>query len=205
MSPAPALPRLLWIVDRAGLESATAMGAVEGGLRFLYLRDPAIDRSAWRAWCARNAVPDDLTVVAAGGPPWALDAGYGAHLKAAQPTVPPAERSRWPVLGRSVHDLDETERALRDSPDYLVAGPVFATTSKPGHPGIGLDGLREIVLAAAGCRVLAIGGLRPERVRRVLEAGAFGVAVRSGISAAADPGAAVRGYLEPLPVETGQS
>ena len=70
--------------------------------------------------------------------------------------------------------------------DYLLAGHVFATVSKPGQPPLSLAGLGAIV-AASPVPVLAIGGITPERVAATLAAGAAGVAVIGAIAEADDP------------------
>ena len=82
--------------------------------------------------------------------------------------------------------------------DYLVVGTVFATPSHPGRMGAGPELLAR-VQAATSIPLLAIGGITPERVAEVVAAGASGVAVLSGIWGAAEPGAAVLGYLRSLP------
>ena len=51
---------------------------------------------------------------------------------------------------------------------------------------------REIVAAAGGVPVLAIGGITPERVRAAVGAGATGIAVRSDVLSAPDPEQAAR-------------
>ena len=38
------------------------------------------------------------------------------------------------LLGRSTHDPDQAARAAAEPWDYLVAGPVWATATKPGRP-----------------------------------------------------------------------
>jgi thiamine monophosphate synthase len=63
-----------------------------------------------------------------------------------------------------------------------VFGHVFATSSKPGTPGVGLDALAAVVEATAR-PVLALGGVSRERIPQILEAGAAGFA---GISVFAD-------------------
>jgi thiamine-phosphate pyrophosphorylase len=78
-------------------------------------------------------------------------------------------------------------------------GPVFATGSKPGHPGAGVETLGHLVTALAPTPVYAIGGLTPERVAPVLGAGAHGVAVRSAILFARDPRHAARAFAAALP------
>ena len=78
------------------------------------------------------------------------------------------------LVGRSVHGLAEAERA--GPVDYLIAGTVFPTPSKPATiPLLGLDGLAEIVQAVA-VPVLAIGGIGREQLDEVAATGAAGVA-----------------------------
>jgi thiamine-phosphate pyrophosphorylase len=78
-------------------------------------------------------------------------------------------------IGASVHSLESAIRADEAGADFVVFGPVFPTSSKPGHPGVGLERLREV---SSGVRipVLALGGVEPERVRATMQAGASGVA-----------------------------
>jgi thiamine-phosphate pyrophosphorylase len=79
------------------------------------------------------------------------------------------------VVSRSTHVPGEVERAFREGASFVVFGPIFPTPSKPGHPGVGLDALREAV-AAAPVPVYALGGVTPERVEQIACAGAHGVA-----------------------------
>ena len=106
-----------------------------------------------------------------------------------------AERARLHglLLGRSVATL---EQAVAADADYLGAGPIWSTPSKPdADPPIGLEGLREICRAVS-VPVVAIGGVDATNAGACIEAGAAGVAV---VRAATDPGvrravdAAVRG------------
>jgi thiamine-phosphate pyrophosphorylase len=80
------------------------------------------------------------------------------------------------VLGLSAASLDEA-RAAAELADYIGAGPVWATPSKPdADPPIGLDGLREIC-AAVSVPVVAIGGIDASNAADCIGAGAAGVAV----------------------------
>ena len=123
----------------------------------------------------------------------------GVHLGRA--SLPPGvARGMLPPgswVGVSVHDGAGARAAAPDA-DYLVVGTVFATLSHPGRMGAGPE-LLSRVQAATSIPLLAIGGITPERVAEVVAAGAGGVAVVSGIWGAADPGAAVLGYLRNLP------
>ena len=78
------------------------------------------------------------------------------------------------LVGRSVHGLAE---AVGAGPvDYLIAGTVFPTPSKPAAtPILGLDGLADVVQAVA-VPVLAIGGITRERLDEVAATGAAGAA-----------------------------
>ena len=60
--------------------------------------------------------------------------------------------------------------------DYLIAGTVFRTASKPARlPLLGLDGLAAIVQAVT-VPVLAIGGITAGRLDEVAATGAAGAA-----------------------------
>lgn len=97
------------------------------------------------------------------------------------------------LLGLSVHSEGEAQDA-GEGLDYLMVGTLFDT---PSHPGARPGGLRRIhqVSAGTGRPLVGIGGITPQRVPRVLEAGAAGVAVRGGVWDAPDPAAAVGVFL----------
>ncbi len=99
-------------------------------------------------------------------------------------------------IGRSVHDLAETEAARTEGPDYLVVGPVFDTASHPGRAALGLKGLQAIAAAAGELPVIAIGGITVERVPEVRSSGAYGVAAIRALWDDADPAAAARRMRE---------
>lgn len=99
----------------------------------------------------------------------------GVHLRADGPPVA-AVRSIVPpgfLVGRSAHNDAEIDRAA--GADYLIFGTVFATPSKPGVAGQGLEALRRAVDRFQG-PVLAIGGVSPGNAAEVLAAGAAGYA-----------------------------
>ena len=100
----------------------------------------------------------------------------GVHLRADSVAVR-AARAMTPdgfLIGRSVHS--ELEAAAAADADYLIAGTVWPSDSKPeGHPVLGLDGFAAIVRAVT-VPVLAIGGVTVDRVRDVAAAGGAGIA-----------------------------
>lgn len=99
----------------------------------------------------------------------------GVHLRA--DSIAPADVRRLApapfLVGRSVHSA--AEAADSRSADYLIAGTVFPTASKPGAACLGLDGLTAIVKASPA-PVLAIGGVTRDRLVAIAATGAAGVA-----------------------------
>jgi thiamine-phosphate diphosphorylase len=108
----------------------------------------------------------------------ALSAGaHGVHLPArAMPVA--AARSMSPpgfVIGRSAHNAREL--AAAEGADYVIAGTVWQTISKPDAPHrlLGIDGLASLA-GQATMPVLAIGGVERARIADIARAGAQGIA-----------------------------
>ena len=122
-----------------------------------------------RGTATRVVVNDRLDVALASG-------ADGVHLRSDSMAAADV-RALAPapfLIGRSVHSVDEATAA--GAVDYLIAGTVFPTASKPaGHAVIGLDGLRAIA-AATAVPVLAIGGVTLDRIEVLAGSGAGGVA-----------------------------
>lgn len=118
---------------------------------------------------------------------------YGVHLGERSVSVADARSVLDPgvCIGRSIHELKGATEAEADGADYIIAGHVFGTDSKRGQPGRGLQWLSEVVRAVS-VPVIAIGGIRADRVEDVLSAGAWGVAVGREILSASDPAVAAR-------------
>jgi thiamine-phosphate diphosphorylase len=118
-------------------------------------------------------------VIVTGRADIAVTAGAaGVHLRG---DGPPAARVRailspGMTLSRAVHSVDEAAAAgADDALDWLVAGTVFATASKPGRAPLGLDGLRELT-RASGLPIVAIGGITRANAEQAARAGAAGIA-----------------------------
>jgi thiamine-phosphate pyrophosphorylase len=88
------------------------------------------------------------------------------------------------LAGKSVHSVENAIKAERNGYDYILAGPVFRTASKVkyGKP-LGLKVLNEIC-NAVNIPVYAVGGINPERAKKCISQGAYGVAVISEIMSA---------------------
>lgn len=96
------------------------------------------------------------------------------------------------ILGLSVETVAAARAVDAGLVDYVGAGPVFATGSKPDHkPPVGFDGLAAIV-AAGPVPAVAIGGVKARHVTQVFDAGCVGLAVVSEICGRDDPRAAAR-------------
>jgi thiamine-phosphate pyrophosphorylase len=173
----------------------TARVAVEGGATVVQWRLKDVPRvdvvergRATRSLCARHGVPfivnDDVEA--------ALMLGAdGVHLGRDDEGAD-AAKEHGLMLGLSASTVEEA-RSANGRADYIGAGPVWATPSKPdADPPIGSDGLREIC-AAVSTPVVAIGGIDAANAAECIRAGAAGVAV---IRAARDAAALVRAIDE---------
>jgi thiamine-phosphate pyrophosphorylase len=96
------------------------------------------------------------------------------------------------MIGVSVHTSAEAEEARQGGADFVLVGNVYATGSHPGRAGIGAQALA----AFAGLPRIAIGGVAPERVAELRDAGVQGVAAIRGVWNAPSPARAVRSYLK---------
>lgn len=85
------------------------------------------------------------------------------------------------LFGVSAHSIEEAIKAEEEGADFITFGPIFETPSKIkyGRP-LGPELLRE-VRGKISIPVFAIGGIKKERVGSVLESGASGIAIISGI------------------------
>lgn len=192
--------RLMAVIDRAALgddhawlECVAKLARVPG--LWLQLRIKMLPRlqritllaaAAQRLGAARRRTLVNGTAAEARA--WRL---AGAHFpEASAPEL--ATGAAGLLRGVSVHSLRSLHAARRVGADYVIAGAVFAPTSKPGA-GRGLAWLRRVTRAAQ-LPVIAIGGVTPARVADCLNQGAAGVAVLGGIVLARDPARAVLRY-----------
>ena len=93
-------------------------------------------------------------------------------------------------FGVSVHSVSDAEQAFGMGAEYIVAGHIFETDCKKGLKGRGTGFLHE-VCSAVPIPVYAIGGITPENIGEVTEAGAAGVCVMSGLLKSEDPAASI--------------
>ncbi|MCQ2209393.1 MAG: thiamine phosphate synthase [Paludibacteraceae bacterium] len=91
------------------------------------------------------------------------------------------------IIGLSVENMEEVEKANLLDVDYIGISPVFSTPTKTdtAQP-FGLDGTRE-AMKISNHRAVAIGGMNQETIEDVMKCGVEGVAVVSAIVAAQSP------------------
>lgn len=177
-----------------------ALAAARGGAGLIQIRDKRatdveiaalveqlLPRIA--AFGARLIVNDRIEVALRTG-------AYGLHIGQSDGDVEEIRR-RLPLgmlLGLSIETVDQARR-IPPGVDYIGAGPIRATATKPNHAApIGLDGLAAIV-AAARLPTYAIGGIGRGDARALRAAGAVGLAVVSSVTRAPDPEAATAALL----------
>ena len=100
-----------------------------------------------------------------------------------------AKASMW--IGKSTHAIDQARQAVREKPDYIGAGPVFKTPTKPGYIPAGLAYIKQVAKNFS-VPFVAIGGIDTTNIETVLKAGATRVAVVRAIFQAEDTYAATQ-------------
>ena len=97
------------------------------------------------------------------------------------------------VLGVSVENGAQAERAEADGADYVAIGPIYEArgTKADAGPPVGLQAIAE-VRRHTRLPVVAIGGIKAENVAETLGAGADALAIVSAVVAAEDVEAAAR-------------
>ncbi len=85
------------------------------------------------------------------------------------------------MIGVSTHNVSEAVEAEKGGADFITLGPIYQTSSKLkyGKP-IGVDAIRK-VKSSVSIPVFAIGGIKEDKIKEVMDAGAGGVALISGI------------------------
>jgi thiamine-phosphate pyrophosphorylase len=193
---------------------ARLRAALAGGVDLVQLRmkdapdDAVLREAAWmREACAAACVP----FLVNDRPDLARRAGAdGVHV--GQDDVPVAEARELVgpgrLVGLSTHEPAHLAAAAAARPDYIAVGPVHATPTKPGRPAAGLDYVRHAAAAApADLPWFAIGGIDPDTIGAVVEAGARRVVVVRAITKAPDPAAAaaaLKAALLEAPVHAAQ-
>jgi thiamine-phosphate pyrophosphorylase len=171
---------------------------ISGGVDIVQLRDktlearPLLERARLALQvCRHHGVPFILN----DRPDLALEVqADGVHV--GQDDAPPelARRIVGPdaIIGLSTHAPSELDDALEQPVvDYLSAGPVSPTPTKPGRPGTGLRYLTYVVERAKTPWFVTV-GVTPDSVPMMAAAGARRFVVVRWLTEAADPAEAAK-------------
>lgn len=128
-----------------------------------------------------------------------IDAAIVSSVKRVQlgyQSIPAAAlKNAFPDMhaGCSVHSAVEAKQAILSGADSLLYGHIYSTESKRAKDPRGIRGLAELT-EISSLPVIAIGGISPEHVPEIIETGAKGIAVMSGIWKSKNPGRAAEKY-----------
>jgi thiamine-phosphate pyrophosphorylase len=187
----------LCTADRTDLAPFLA-ACLRGGVDVVQLREKELDARPLLARaevaagvCAEFGVPFILN----DRPDLALAGGAdGVHV--GQDDTPPevARRILGPdaVIGFSTHAPAEWDAAAGSTADYLSAGPVTPTPTKPGRPGTGLEYVAYAAASGETRPWFVTGGVTPKTVPGLVSAGARRFVVVRYLTTAPDPQAAAR-------------
>jgi thiamine-phosphate pyrophosphorylase len=103
------------------------------------------------------------------------------------------------IVGYSTHTIEQVRAARAEPVSYIAVGPVFGTRTKDtGYQAVGLDLVSAAANAAGPIPIVAIGGIKLENARSVLDAGAAAVAVISDLLTGGDPQGRIAAYVQAL-------
>jgi thiamine-phosphate pyrophosphorylase len=184
--------------------STVVEGALRGGVRAVQLREKDLSskelyelaydlRKLTRRYKARLIINDRADVALA------VDAD-GVHLGNSSLPIYRVRALVGPnkLIGVSCHNQLNVITAKEKGADFVTFGPVYYTPSKTiyGEP-VGLAALKNVAEMGT-IPVFALGGIKQNTIPDVLAQGAFGIAMVSGIIAAADPEQETRAILRTI-------
>jgi len=115
------------------------------------------------------------------------------------------------IIGVSTHSIEQARQAILNGADYLGAGPVFPSSTKPFEKFPGTDYLKQIKsrlqesktpearsLKSEALPIFAIGGINLDNVSQVIDAGHRRIAVQSVIIESQNPAETCRQLKEVL-------
>lgn len=163
--------------ERAAAVERQARHAFASGVDAVQLREAGFDGATLHAVASAIAPIGRLIITERADIALASGAA-GVHLRGdgADPARVRALVGEALSVSRAVHTVEEAARFGADPAlDWLVAGTVFASVSKPDRPPLGEAGLAAIAGASAR-PVVAIGGITAANAGAARAAGAAGIA-----------------------------
>jgi thiamine-phosphate pyrophosphorylase len=101
------------------------------------------------------------------------------------------------ILGLSTHSPKQWDSAPPEA-DYLCAGPVWETPTKPGRPAAGLDYVRYAAASHETRPWFAIGGINESNLSQVMDVGATRIVVVRAVVEDSVPARAVRSLVQSI-------
>lgn len=194
--------------DRYSYEEGAKV-ALDNGIRLIQLRMKHCDldtvkQAAWRLKekcdkAGASLIIDDYTEIAA-------ETGTcGVHLGQTDEEIAVARQKLTDkqIIGLTCNTFEQVFTAAKSGADYLGVGPYrFTRTKEKLSPVLGVEGYRTLI---AECRkhnihtpVYAIGGIRLEDVKGLMEAGVYGIAISSLVLEAPNPEKTIRKLREEI-------
>ncbi|HEX6594705.1 MAG TPA: thiamine phosphate synthase [Bacillota bacterium] len=104
-------------------------------------------------------------------------------------------RERFPNkwIGLSVSNIEEVNRSPIDLVDYVGAGPIFETPTKPDKKPVGVEWIKTLRKQFPHLPIVGIGGMNTTNAASVIDAGADGVSFISAVTKAKNIQQAVAG------------
>ena len=178
--------------------------AVDGGAECVQIREKSLDAADLVQRVEDVAVitrPAGVTVIVNDRVDVAL-AGVadGVHLGPRDLSVAHARglAGRSLLIGVSTRSLEQAHAAVAAGADYCGVGTMFCTATKPDASPTGPAVLKAFVQRYPDTPHLAIGGITPRNIGRLVEAGVRGVAVSRAVCAADHPDRVVAALREAI-------
>lgn len=113
---------------------------------------------------------------------------HGVHLGKSDMKVAEARKILGDdaIIGGTANTLDDILNLIDQKADYIGLGPFrFTTTKEKLSPILGMEGYKTIMNRLAETKlsipIVAIGGITPNDVRQIMDAGLHGIAISGAI------------------------
>lgn len=170
----------------------TRLGRIaDAGPAMMILREKDLPEEEYRELAAAA-----LEVCSSRGVPLVLHTYYNVAIELGAERVhlplgvlremPEEKKHNFTQIGASCHSVEDVLEAAELGAAYVTAGHIFATDCKKGLPPRGTEFL-ENVCRSVNVPVYAIGGITPENMPLIRNAGAAGACLMSSLMTASDP------------------
>jgi len=183
------------VTDRTWVKDTTLMDqvkeALEGGITFLQLREKHLSKEEFikearemkelsKEYKVPFVINDNIEVALA------VDAD-GVHIGQDDMSVEEARKllGEDKIIGVSAHNVEEAIKAQKGGADYLGVGAVCATSTKKDANVVSKEEIKKICHTVE-IPVVAIGGVKKKKIKKLEGTDVDGVAVVSAIFAAKD-------------------